>query len=55
MEKRDSSCRTHLLGYLHDRDEAYAIEITGLTIYDKPFIPKNIQAPQSYKYIDFDL
>ncbi|MBE6496516.1 MAG: hypothetical protein E7Z78_08755 [Methanobrevibacter thaueri] len=45
----------YLLGYLHDKDEAYAIEITNLEVYDEPFIPEGIQAPQSYKYIDYDL
>ena len=45
----------HLLGYLHDLDEAYAIEITNLKTFDEPFIPDGIKAPQSYKYIDFDL
>lgn len=45
----------HLLGYLHDLDEAYAIEITNLKIFDEPFIPDDIKAPQSYKYVDFDL
>jgi predicted transcriptional regulator len=47
--------KEHLLDYLHDLDEAYAIEITNLKVYDEPFIPKDIKAPQSYKYIDFDL
>lgn len=45
----------HLLSYLHDLEEAYAIEITDLKIYDTPFIPDDIKAPQSYKYIDYDL
>ena len=45
----------HLLSYLHDLNEAYAIEITDLKIYDTPFIPEDIKAPQSYKYIDYDL
>ena len=45
----------HLLGYLHDKNEAYAIEITDLVILDEPFIPDDIQAPQSYKYIDHNL
>ena len=45
----------HLLGYLHDLDEAYAIEITNLKTFDEPFIPEGIKAPQSYKYINFDL
>ena len=45
----------HLLGYLHDLDEAYAIEITDLKTFDEPFIPEGIKAPQSYKYVDFDL
>ena len=45
----------HLLGYLHGKDEAYAIEITNLEVYDEPFIPEGIRAPQSYKYIDYDL
>ncbi|MBQ6628292.1 MAG: hypothetical protein IJH65_05680 [Methanobrevibacter sp.] len=45
----------HLLNYLHDKDEAYAIEITNLKIFEEPFIPKGILAPQSYKYIDYDL
>ena len=45
----------HLLSYLHDLNEAYAIEITDLKIYDTPFIPDDIKAPQSYKYIDYDL
>ena len=45
----------HLLGYLHDKSEAYAIEITDLVIFDEPFIPDGIQAPQSYKYIDHNL
>ena len=45
----------HLIGYLHDLDEAYAIEITNLKIFDEPFIPEGIKAPQSYKYINFDL
>ena len=33
----------------------YAIEITNLKIFEEPFIPEVIQAPQSYKYIDYDL
>ena len=41
--------------YLHDKDEAYAIEIRNLKILDEPFIPDGIQVLQSYKYIDFDL
>jgi type I restriction enzyme S subunit len=45
----------HLLSYLHDLNEAYAIEITDLKVYDTPFIPEDIKAPQSYKYIDYDL
>ena len=45
----------HLLDYLHDKDKAYAIEITDLEVYDEAFIPEDIQAPQSYKYIDYDL
>lgn len=45
----------HLLGYLHDKSEAYAIEITDLVIFDEPFIPEDLKAPQSYKYIDYDL
>lgn len=45
----------HLLGYLHDLDEAYAIEITNLKTFDEPFIPEDIKSPQAYKYIDFDL
>ena len=45
----------HLLSYLHDLNEAYAIEITDLKIFDTPFIPDDIKAPQSYKYIDYDL
>ena len=44
----------HLLSYLHDKEEAYAIEITELHIFEIPIIPKDIQAPQSYKYIDYD-
>lgn len=44
----------HLLGYHHDLDKAYAIEITNLKTFDEPFIPEGIKAPQSYKYIDFD-
>ena len=42
-----------LLTYLHDKDEAYAIEITNLKILT-PFKPENISAPQGYKYIDYD-
>ena len=45
----------HLISYLHDLDEAYAIEITNLKTFNEPFIPDGIKAPQSYKYIDFDL
>lgn len=45
----------HLLDYLHDKDEAYAIEITNLEILEKPFIPDGILPPQSYRYIDRDL
>ncbi|WP_298500833.1 hypothetical protein [uncultured Methanobrevibacter sp.] len=45
----------HLLNYLHDKDEAYAIEITNLKIFEEPFIPEGINAPQSYKYIEYDL
>ncbi len=45
----------HLIGYLHDLEEAYAIEITNLKTFDDPFIPEGIKAPQSYKYVDFDL
>ena len=44
----------YLLGYLHDKSEAYAIEITDLVIFDEPFIPDAIKAPQSYKYIDYE-
>lgn len=44
----------YLLSYLHDKEEAYAIEITNLKIFDEPFIPEGIRAPQSYKYIDYD-
>ena len=44
----------HLLNYLHDKKEAYAIEITELHIFETPLNPKVIQAPQSYKYIDYD-
>ena len=44
-----------LMAYLHDKTEAYAIEITDLVILEPPLIPKGIQAPQSYKYIDYDL
>ena len=47
--------RESLLTYLHDKDEAYAIEITDLKIYDVPIIPEGIQAPQSYKYINYEL
>ena len=42
-----------LLTYLHDKDEAYAIEITNLKILT-PFKPENISAPHGYKYIDYD-
>ena len=45
----------HLMDYLHDKDEAYAIEITDLKIFEKSFIPEGIKAPQSYKYINNDL
>ena len=45
----------HFLSYLHDKDKAYAIEITNLKIFDEPVIPEGIKAPQSYKYIDYDL
>jgi predicted transcriptional regulator len=45
----------HLLGYLHDKEYGYAIEITDLKIFEEPFIPKGIAAPQSYKYIEYDL
>ncbi len=55
LSKVSGTTKEHLLDYLHDLDEAYAIEITNLKIYDKPFTPDNIKAPQSYKYIDFDL
>ena len=44
----------HLLNYLHDKEEAYAIEITDLEIFDEPFSPEGIAAPQSYKYIEYD-
>lgn len=44
-----------LMAYLHDKTEAYAIEITDLVILETPLIPEGIQAPQSYKYIDYDL
>ena len=47
--------KEHLLDYLHDLDEAYAIEITNLKTFNEPFIHDDIKAPQSYKYIDFDL
>ena len=45
----------HLMDYLHDKDEAYAIEITDLKIFKNPFVPEGIKAPQSYKYINNDL
>ena len=45
----------HLMDYLHDKDEAYAIEITDLKIFENPFVPEGIKAPQSYKYINNDL
>lgn len=45
----------HLMSYLRDKDEAYAIEITNLEIFEKPFVPEGIKAPQSYKYVDYDL
>ena len=41
--------------YLHDKTEAYAIEITDLVILETPLIPEGIEVPQSYKYIDYDL
>lgn len=44
-----------LLSYLHDKEEAYAIEITNLHVFETPIMPENIRAPQSYKYIDYDL
>ena len=36
-------------------DDTYAIEITNLKTFDEPFIPEGINAPQPYKFIDFDL
>lgn len=44
-----------LMTYLHDKDEAYAIEIVDLKIFDEPFIPEGIPVPESYTYIDYDL
>lgn len=44
-----------LMAYFHDKTEAYAIEITDLVILETPLVPEGIQAPQSYKYIDYDL
>jgi predicted transcriptional regulator len=44
-----------LLTYLHDKDEAYAIEITDLVIFETPIKNEDIPVPQSYQYIDFDL
>ena len=32
-----------------------SIEITDLKIFEEPFIPEGIAAPQSYKYIEYDL
>lgn len=44
-----------LLSYFHDLNEGYAIEIKDLVIFDKPITDSNIKAPQSYKYIEYDL
>jgi type I restriction enzyme S subunit len=41
--------------YFHDKSEGYAIEIKNLVVFDNPITDSGIRAPQSYKYIDYDL
>ena len=41
--------------YFHDKTEGYAIEISDLVVFENPITDADIKAPQSYKYIDFDI
>ena len=41
--------------YFNDKSEGYAIEIKNLVVFDEPITDNDIKAPQSYKYIDFDI
>ena len=43
------------MSYFHDKSEGYAIEIENLVVFEKPLTDSDIKAPQSYKYIDYDL
>ena len=43
------------MSYFHDKSEGYAIEIENLVVFEKPLTDSAIKAPQSYKYIDYDL
>ena len=43
------------MSYFHDKSEGYAIEIENLVVFEKLLTDSDIKAPQSYKYIDYDL
>lgn len=43
------------MSYFHGITEGYAIEIDNLVVFEKPITDSDIKAPQSYKYIDYDL
>ena len=43
------------MSYFHDKSEGHAIEIENLVVFEKPLADSDIKAPQSYKYIDYDL
>ena len=43
------------MSYFHDKTEGYAIEIENLVVFEKPLTDSGIKAPQSYKYIDYDI
>ena len=44
--------------YFNGKQDAYAIQIKNVEVYDKPINPydkfENFIAPQSYKYVDSD-
>ena len=55
LKKVSGVSEEFFMSYFYGKTEGYAIEIENLIIFQKPITDSGIKAPQSYKYIDYDI
>ena len=55
LKKVSGVSEEFFMSYFHGKTEGYAIKIENLVVFEKPITNLDIKAPQSYKYIDYDL